>query len=223
MSSEHEAAHEPLLAAVLRGECDAVPQELEECPFCADRLLQRRAAVAALDSAGAEYRAVSAAAHASGDAIDDRRVASLVREGLGIPGTRRHGQWQWWLLAALFVAGAVLAWPRAHQVPADRTLGSNQTYSPTGSNIAPAGLRFSWPAEPGSKYRLLLHEADAELLPWDTILCGEPTWQPDPEYLGRMRSLRSDWSWVVESVRDSPAAGEPATRRSKRQYFSFSR
>ena len=224
MSNEHDATHEQELAAILCGEHTTVPREIAACRICNERLVRLRSAAAALDAAATEQRAVLATARATSGAIGEQRVASLVREGLGIPAARRRGQWPWWLLAAAaLLAGVLFAWPRGDALPADRTLGAGETYWPTGRNLAPEDVRFRWPAEPGVRYRLQLHEADDDLLPWDTIPCDEAKWQPDPQYIARMRELRSDWSWVVESVHQPPAGGQPVTTRSEPRFFSFSR
>ncbi len=222
MTDQHDPEHERVLAAILCGDRATPPPEVETCPVCSERLARLRTTAAAVTAAGAEQRAVLAKVQATPPVIGDERVAALVREGLGMQGSRRRTPWPWWMLAAAMLAG-VLWLARGSALPADRTLGTNG-YWPTG-NIGALDdpFPFRWPAEPGSRYWLVLYEPDEDLQPWDSFPCTHPLWQPTEDEVARMRAQRDDWSWEVETVHEPPGGAPPVKRRSERQYFSFSR
>ncbi|MEQ8765709.1 MAG: hypothetical protein RL885_17425 [Planctomycetota bacterium] len=215
---------EALLAALLTGETSEdepeVKERLNRNPELASRWREFRGVVDSLERSADVQQEILAEARRGEDAPGLERVAAMRAEkspsqprSLGSPARPR------WLSPALWVAAAVVVAALAYwlgtrsgdqpgRLP-ERSIGTEITgLSPSGSGASFERFTWTYPAQPGSEYRVLIRDAESrDELPGSYRL-SVPEWKPDPETISTwpqqidwrvevwtegIRVARSDW------------------------------
>lgn len=177
MSEAPSDEHEAILQRHLTGELAEDSQELRdllaERPELRERLADLRGLVGALDSAGAEQRAVLRVASELGVAPGDEHVAGVIeqqrargRSELAAPQTRRPGHLV--LLAVAAAAALLLALPFVYPrlFPPEEgqgvMLGASALLAPRGDVDDFGEFRWDYDRRPGWYFRVLVRDGTAD-------------------------------------------------------------